>query len=150
MNWILDRFASIAAKIILCTKGLCEVAAPIGIVFGGMAGIDELRKAKGLEPILIPKIADYIFTDNDTTKQIKEMRSQEALLANNNKEIKAYKEENDIVNAFEKNGIIDKEEADAWRNKIKNNEFLCQVNSKEIKSKILDSLDKLNEIRKNK
>ena len=89
MNWILDRFASIAAKIILCTKGLCEVAAPIGIVFGGMAGIDELRKAKGLEPILIPKIADYIFTDNDTTKQIKEMRSQEALLANNNKEIKA-------------------------------------------------------------
>jgi hypothetical protein len=45
-NSPLDRFATIAAKIILCRKGLCD--APVGVVFGGMAGIDELRKAKGL------------------------------------------------------------------------------------------------------
>jgi hypothetical protein len=47
-NSPLDRFASIAAKIILCSKGFCETAAPIGILFGGMAGLDELIKAKGL------------------------------------------------------------------------------------------------------
>lgn len=57
-NSPLDRFASIAARIILCSKGLCEIAAPVGVVFGGMAGVDELRKAKGLEPIFLPKLAD--------------------------------------------------------------------------------------------
>lgn len=42
---------------------MCEVAAPVGVVFGGMSGIDELRKAKGLEPIFIPKLADIILPD---------------------------------------------------------------------------------------
>lgn len=60
-NSPLDRFATLAAKIILCSKGLCETAAPVGVVFGGMAGIDELRKAKGLEPLFLPKLADLIF-----------------------------------------------------------------------------------------
>lgn len=46
-NSPLDRFASLAAIIIWCSKGFCESAAPVGVVFGGMAGIDELRKAKG-------------------------------------------------------------------------------------------------------
>ena len=45
-NSPLDRFASIAARIIWCSKGFCETAAPVGVVFGGMAGIDEIRKAK--------------------------------------------------------------------------------------------------------
>ena len=50
-NSPLDKLASKVARFILCSKGLCEAAAPVGVVFGGMAGIDELRKAKGLEPI---------------------------------------------------------------------------------------------------
>lgn len=32
-NSPLDRFASIAARIILCSKGFCETAAPVGVVF---------------------------------------------------------------------------------------------------------------------
>ena len=74
------RVASIAAIIILCSKGLCEIAAPVGVVFGGMAGVDELRKAKGLEPIFLPKLADWILPDTDTNKQIKQMRYYEASL----------------------------------------------------------------------
>ena len=35
-------------------------------------------------------------------------------------------------------------------NKIKRNESMCQNDSKELKSKILSSLDKLNEIRNKK
>jgi hypothetical protein len=79
-NSPLDRMASLIARIILCSKGLCDTAAPVGLVFGGMAGIDELRKAKGLEPIFLPKLADLIFTDNNFTKQMKEIRSHEANL----------------------------------------------------------------------
>jgi len=111
-NSPLDRFASIAARIILCSKGLCETAAPVGVVFGGMAGIDELRKVKGLEPIFLPKLADFIFTDTDTNKQIKQMRYDEAALERNSKELNTYKEEHSIVDSFEKNGVISQDEAD--------------------------------------
>ena len=149
-NSPLDRFASIAARIILCSKGLCETAAPVGVVFGGMAGIDELRKAKGLEPIFLPKLADLIFNDTDTNKQIKQMRYDEASLQRISKELNAYEEEQGIVDSFEKNGVISKEEANTWRDQIKRNESMCQNDSKEIKHKILTSLDKLNEIRNNR
>ena len=101
-NSPLDRFATIAARIILCSKGLCETAAPVGVVFGGMAGVDELRKAKGLEPIFLPKLADWIFADTDTNKQMKQMRYDEAFLQRNSQELNAYKEEDSIVDSFEK------------------------------------------------
>lgn len=149
-NSPLDRFASIVARIILCSKGFCETAAPVGVVFGGMAGIDELRKAKGLEPIFLPKLAGWILPETDTNKQIKQMRYEEASLERNSKELDAYKEENSIVDSFEKNGVISKDEGNIWRDQIKRNESLCQNNSKDIKSKILESLDKLNEIRNNR
>ena len=110
-NSPLDRFATIAAKIILCSKGLCETAAPVGVVFGGMAGIDELRKAKGLEPLFLPKLADFIFSDTDYNKQMKQMRYDEASLEHNSKELYAYREEYAIVDSFEKIGVINKEEA---------------------------------------
>lgn len=46
-----DRFATYAAKILWCSKGFCDSVAPIGVTFGAMAGIDELKKLKGFEPI---------------------------------------------------------------------------------------------------
>ena len=53
------------------------------------------------------------------------------------------------MDSFEKNGVINKE-ANTWRDLIKRNESICQNDSKNIKSKILTSLDKLNEIRNNR
>lgn len=47
------------------------------------------------------------------------------------------------MDSFEKNGVISKHEAKTWINQIKSNESICQNDSKEIKSKILDWLDKL-------
>jgi hypothetical protein len=110
-NSPLDRFASITARIILCSKGLCETAAPVGVVFGGMVGIDELRKAKGLEPFFLPKLADLILPDTESGKQIKQMRYYEASLERNWQELNSYKEEHSIVDSFEKNGVISKDEA---------------------------------------
>ena len=54
------------------------------------------------------------------------------------------------MDSFEKIGVINKEEANTWRDLIKRNESICQNDSKNIKSKILTSLDKLNEIRNNR
>ena len=149
-NSPLDKFASIAAKIALCSKGFCETVAPISIIFGGMAGADEIRKAKGLEPIFIPKIADLVLSDNETSNEFKKMRAEEASLVQNNKELNAYKDESKMIDTLEKNGIVSKNDCAIWRNQIKRNESMCQENSKKINSKILESLDKINEMRNNK
>lgn len=115
-----------------------------------MAGVDLLRKAKGLEPIFIPKLADRILPDTDTNKRIKQMRYDEASMERNSQELSVYKEEQGIVDLFEKQNVISKKEADTRRDQINRNESMGENNSKEIKSKILSSLDKLNEIRNNR
>lgn len=79
------RLASLMARIIWCSRGFCETAAPFGFVFGGMAVIDELRKAKGLEPIFLPKIADLILPNSATDEQIKQLRTHESMLIKNKK-----------------------------------------------------------------
>ena len=71
-NSPLDRLASHIAKVIWCAKGACDAVAPIGVAFGTMAGIDEIRKAKGLDPICIPFIADLVLPDNEATRIYKE------------------------------------------------------------------------------
>jgi len=38
-----DRLASFATRLIWCSKGFCDFAAPIGISYGALAGLDELR-----------------------------------------------------------------------------------------------------------
>ena len=149
-NSPLDKLSSIAARIIMCSKGFCDTAAPVGVVIGGMASIDEIRKAKGLEPIFLPKLADWIFEDTEFTKKIKQMRYDEACLSRTGKELDAYKVEHGIVDSFEKDGVISKSEAKTWREQINRNESLCNNESKELKSKILSSLEQLNQIRSNK
>lgn len=67
-NSPLDIFASYAAKIIWCAKGLCDVVVPAGLVYGTMRGIDELRVIKGHEAIFVPFIADLIISDTSQTK----------------------------------------------------------------------------------
>lgn len=42
---------------------------------------------------------------------MKQMRYHEASLDRNSKELNAYKEEHGIVDSFEQNGVISKEEA---------------------------------------
>lgn len=59
-NSPLDRFASMAVKAILCAKGLCEQAQPIGSAFGFMLGTDEFLKATGREPFFGPYMASII------------------------------------------------------------------------------------------
>jgi len=56
-----DRFSSQAARILMCAKGICDSAAPVGLTFGAMAGLDELRKMSDLEPVFLPFLAELLF-----------------------------------------------------------------------------------------
>lgn len=82
-NSPLDKFATYAAKLVLCAKGTCEVAAPVGVVIGVLQGFDQIRAAKGLDPIFIPFLADIVMPDNEETKIYKENRRSTAELGQN-------------------------------------------------------------------
>ena len=79
-----DRFATFAARLLWCSKGFCDVAAPIGITYGAMAGFDELRKIKGYEPIFLPFLANVLMPDNELGKIYSEQRKLMAHLTPNN------------------------------------------------------------------
>ena len=48
------------AKVIWCSKGFCDRVAPVGVALGALAAVDELRKAKGLAPVCLPFLAEYL------------------------------------------------------------------------------------------
>lgn len=149
-NSPLDRLASFGARLIFCVKGFCEVATPIGISYGAMAGIDELRKLQGLEPIFLPFISDMLIPNSPARQIYTEQRREIAKLTQINREFSFYTEEFNIVKSLEQNGIINTNEANEWRNQIVQNKSLLQANEVQAKSKILANLEKLREIRQNK
>jgi hypothetical protein len=73
-NSPLDRLASITARLLFCAKGAWDVAAPIGVIYGAMAGIEELRKLKGLEPIFLPFLAQIILPNSEAGQIFIEQR----------------------------------------------------------------------------
>jgi len=145
-----DRFATFAARLLWCSKGFCEVAAPIGVTYGAMAGIDELRKIKGYEPIFLPFLSKFLIPDNELTKIYEEQRKMKAYLTQNSIESKIYSEELELVDKLTNNNFINKEEADQWKRDISENHSLLNQNTDKLKSKILSNLSKLEEIRKNR
>jgi hypothetical protein len=76
-----------------------------------MAGIDELRKIKGYEPIFLPFLSNMLIPDNEITKIYQEQRKFKAYLMQNNIEGVIYSEELELVDKLTDNKIINKEEA---------------------------------------
>lgn len=57
-NSPLDRLATLAARAILCAKGLCETAQPVALSLGLMLGADEVIKAGGRPAVFAPFLAN--------------------------------------------------------------------------------------------
>jgi hypothetical protein len=53
-NSPLDKFSSIFLKAIMCAKGSCDYATPVGLGLGLMLGSDEVLKATGREAFFTP------------------------------------------------------------------------------------------------
>lgn len=147
-NSPIDRMASFFAKAIWCSKGFCEGVAPIGVAYGGLYGLDELRKAKGLEPLFIPIIAEMVMPKTPQDNIIFGMRKSESNLATASLEMKSYETENAVVDAFEEKNIITKEEATEWRDNIKKNQAACAADRETSKSAIIKALKELEELRR--
>jgi hypothetical protein len=145
-----DRFATYAARLILCSKGLCDLAAPVGVTFGTMAGMDELRKLKGLEPIFLPFIADVLFPRSDQEAIYRDQRKLTANLFQNGAGNKFYEEELKIVKALEDNNYLDMNEANSWRSEVLKNKSLLEDNGTELQKQVMKNLRKLKEVQNNK
>lgn len=143
-----DKFATYAARLIWCGKGLCEVAAPIGVTYGAMAGIDELRKLRGLEPIFLPFVANILLPDSEADNIFKQQRQLSAALVRNDINLNYAQEEWKMVNTLEHSQIISKTEATEWKDIIQSNRTQIFQNNKHLKSNILENLEKFKEISK--
>jgi hypothetical protein len=54
-----DKFASLAGKLLVCVKGICDTVAPFGLALGLLAGFDSILELKGLDPLFLPFILFY-------------------------------------------------------------------------------------------
>nr|YP_009936103.1 hypothetical protein [Sanghuangporus vaninii]YP_010714101.1 hypothetical protein P2X57_mgp01 [Fuscoporia gilva]QNS39945.1 hypothetical protein [Sanghuangporus vaninii]WDD39664.1 hypothetical protein [Fuscoporia gilva] len=89
-NSPLSRLATFCSKIVLCAKGACETAAPIGSVLGFMGGIDAIRQSKGHEPIFLPLLGNIFMKDSPdliADKQHREQYSQLYKLSQQHKDL---------------------------------------------------------------
>lgn len=145
-----DAFGSFIARLVLCSKGFCEVSAPIGIAFGALAGLDELRKLKGYEPVFLPFLADALLPDSESAKLMREHRLKTSHLFQNQTELDFNKAELGIVEKLKANNFITQEEYTNWKSSIEQNNLLINKNNNEIKSSLVSTLEKLNEIRNNR
>jgi hypothetical protein len=75
-NSPLDKFATLANKLIWCVKGSCDTIAPVGVSLGFMAGLgrDSILEAKGKEAIFLPFLGDILLPDSEVDKLYKERR----------------------------------------------------------------------------
>lgn len=55
-NSPLDKYATLLARIVLCAKGSCEYATPVGVGLGLMLGADQVLKDSGREAFFSPLI----------------------------------------------------------------------------------------------
>jgi len=57
-----DRIATLSAKVILCFKGICQSAQPVGLTLGLMLGTDEILKNANIEAIFAPFLGGILNT----------------------------------------------------------------------------------------
>ena len=67
-----------------------------------MAGLDELRKARGLEPVFIPTLASYVIPNTPEDNVLRGIRSNRATLTRIHETGNFLQEELGIVNHLEK------------------------------------------------
>lgn len=145
-NSPLDRLASLGAKAIMCAKGACEAAQPVGLGLGLMLGTDEIVKASGREAIFSPflgKGLNYILPANNNnkndyarliTKSLKELES-------NNEEIRTTES---LINKFKDlnfKGDLSIEESKEFQTLLHENRETFITKNEEIKEKIKSILD---------
>jgi hypothetical protein len=145
-NSPLDKLATLGARALLCFKGACESAQPIGLTLGLMLGTDEILKGVKRDPIFAPflgGILNTVLPENiieDSTKLINDNINS---LEDNNKQIRNNDNLSEQFKKLNLKGDITENEYLEFKKKIisENKDELIKNNEK-IKNDIIELLNK--------
>ena len=95
-NSPLDHLARLSARLILCAKGVCDGAQPIGVSMGIMLGIDTVLERADHKPIFGPALGHALKTvlpkSNPEQKMIDLIKGSVSELEKNNDNTKQLNE----------------------------------------------------------
>jgi hypothetical protein len=112
-NSPLDKYATLLARVILCGKGACEYASPVGVGLGLMLGADQVLKESGREAIFSPLIGaglDKILPKNDLTIWKEKYNNAIKVAGDQGEEKQTIKELIGNTEAFKQLSFEDREE----------------------------------------
>lgn len=144
-NSPLDRLATLSAKTLLCLKGLCETAQPVGLTLGLMLGTDEILKSANREPIFAPFLGGILNSalPSNTTKDSNQLISKSLdQLEGNNVEIQATNSLLDRFKSLNLKGDITQNELKEFQELLKENQLKLLNENQLLKSKIIEELEK--------
>src|ERR1700675_351085 len=146
-NSPLDKIATLGARALLCFKGACESAQPIGLTLGLMLGADEVLKNANREPIFAPllgNILNKVLPESISKDSINLNNKNIEQLENNNEEIKVNES---LLSRFQNlnlKGDISKTEFTELQNLLSEHKKSIIENNTQIKSKIIKNLEEKN------
>jgi hypothetical protein len=121
-NSPLDKFATLASKLIFCVKGVCDTAAPLGIALGVMAGFDTILEHKGKDPIFLPFIAEVFLPDSEEQKIYKERKNLLKDIKGIDSKYKELYQDSSILKSLEDSKLFSDQDITTIQEEFKNQE----------------------------
>jgi hypothetical protein len=126
-NSPLDKFATLASKLIFCVKGACDTAVPLGVALGVMAGFDTILEHKGKEPIFLPFIAEITLPDSEEQKIYKERKNLLKDIKEIDSKYKQLYEDSSILKSLEDSKLFSDQDITTIREEFKNQENIMFI-----------------------
>ena len=146
-NSPLDRIATFGARLVLCLKGSCEAAQPIGVALGLALGTDEIFKSAGREPVFAPLLGKTLNAvlankkgNGESVPNLIQIHLKN-IEANQN-EIKSLESTIDMINQGKASGSLTGQEAKEFITAVQEHINTVNGNSDSIKTKITEILNK--------
>jgi hypothetical protein len=141
-NSPLDRLATLSARALLCFKGACDSAQPIGLTLGLMLGSDEILKGANREPIFAPFLGSIL---NTVLPESTHKDSIRLLIDKNITQLENINEEisqnNSLLEKFQSlnlKGDLSKDEFNEFKQILSENRQNLIIENEKIKSKIIE------------
>ena len=141
-NSPLDHFARLSARLLLCAKGVCDHAQPVGVAMGILLGIDTSLIMADQKPIFGPILGSAIKTvlSNEVKTKVSDLIKEPiSQIERNNREIN---ELNDIIDKVSDWGNSSQAKNDAHEiiSELNKHKSYINKNSTELQIKIIELL----------
>lgn len=141
-NSPLDKFATLASKLIFCVKGACDTAVPLGVALGVMAGFDTILEHKGKDPIFLPFIAEVILPDSEEQKIYKERKNLLKDIKGIDSKYKQLYEDSSILKSLEDSKLFSDQDLITIQEEFKNQENIMFIKKEVLLDKLKNNFKK--------